>query len=142
MLSYQSKVTVGRPPEVTFEYLVDPAKQALWSDVPMRQLTPGALNEGSQMELTFAMGPIKAHLLLEITAVQPGRRMAWKTISGPILWDGEYLVAPVDAGASVNHEGRLRFTGLWRLAEPILGPEMRREGERELERFKAVVEAA
>jgi uncharacterized protein YndB with AHSA1/START domain len=36
MLTYESSVSIDRPPEVVFGYLIDPAKQALWSDVPMR----------------------------------------------------------------------------------------------------------
>jgi hypothetical protein len=124
-----------------FQYFVEPAKQALWSDVPMRPLTEGPPREGSRLEVTFGMGPIKARIGLEITALDPGKRMTFRTFSGPIRWDGEYRLTPAGAGTQVSQEGRLQFSGLWRLVEPIVGAEISRGEVKELERLKAAVEA-
>jgi uncharacterized protein YndB with AHSA1/START domain len=143
VISYQSAVTIERPPETVFQFLIEPAKQALWSDVPMRQVTDGALGTGSRLEVTFAMGPLKAVVGLELAAVEPSRRMAFTTYSGPIRWDGEYRLAPAAGGGTdVSQEGRLQFTGPWRLLEPLIGAEISRAEVKELERLKAVVEAA
>ena len=79
MLTYESSVVVDRPPEAVFPYLIEPAKQALWSGVPMRQVTDGPLRTGSRMEVTFGMGPLKATIGLELTAVEDGRRMAFRS---------------------------------------------------------------
>ena len=130
-----------RPPEVVFHYLIDPVRQALWSDVPMRQLTTGIAGPGSRMEVTFAMGPLKARIGLELSRVEPGRALAFKSFSGPIRWDGEYRLASTDGGPTVvSQEGRLAFSGLWRLIEPIVGAEISRGEVKELEKLKAVVE--
>ena len=141
MISYESSVTIDRPPETVFQYLVEPAKQTLWSDVPMRQLTDGPLGQGSRLEVTFGMGPIKARIGLELAALEPARRMAFRTFSGPIRWDGEYRLAPAGAGTEVSQEARLQFTGLWRLVERLAGAEISRGEVKELERLKAAVEA-
>ena len=141
MLTYASQVHVDRPPEVVFPYLVEPEQQKLWSDVPMRLLTAGPLAAGSRMEVTFGMGPIKAVVGLEISALDPARRMAFRTFSGPIRWDGEYRLQPSGThGTELSQEGRLVFTGLWRLVEPIAGREIERGEVKELERLKEVVE--
>ena len=141
MVSYESRVVVDRPPEAVFPFLIEPAKQALWSDVPMRQLTDGPLGTGSRMEVTFALGPIKATIGLELTAVEDGRRMAFRSFSGPIRWDGEYRLAPTGSGTDLSQQGRLTFTGLWRIIEPIVGAEISRSEVKELEKLKAAVEA-
>jgi uncharacterized protein YndB with AHSA1/START domain len=141
VISYESSVTIDRPPEAVFDYLIDPTKQSLWSDVPMRQLTDGPLRQGSRLEVTFGMGPIKARVGLELAALEPARRMAFRTFSGPIRWDGEYQLAPAGTGTEVRQEGRLQFTGLWRLVEPMAGAEISRGEVKELERLKAAVEA-
>ena len=94
MVRYESTVSVARPPDVVFPFLIEPTKQALWSDVPMRQLTAGPLVTGSRLEVTFAMGPIKAVVGLELTAVEPGQRMEFKSFSGPVRWDGWYRLSP------------------------------------------------
>lgn len=143
MLNYRSSVVVDRSPEIVFDYLADPAKQALWSDVPMRKLTEGNVATGSRMEVTFGKGPLSARLGLEFSDVQPGRRMAWRTFSGPIDWEGEYrLAAAGDAGTELTHQGRMRFKGLWRIFEPLVVAEMRGNEEKELERLKASAEAS
>jgi hypothetical protein len=142
VISYESSVTIDRPPETVFEYLIQPAKQGLWSDVPMRQLTQGALGAGSRMEVTFGMGPIKARVGLELGPVEPGRRMGFRSFSGPIRWDGEYrLAGTASGGTEVSQQGRLTFTGLWRLIEPLAGAEISRGEVKELERLKAAAEA-
>jgi uncharacterized protein YndB with AHSA1/START domain len=143
MLRYASRVIVDRPPDVVFSYLVEPARQALWTDVPMRKLTEGPLATGSRMEVSFGMGPLKTRVGLELTAVEAGRRMAFTTFSGPIRWEGEYRLAESGDGATeVSQEGQLEFRGLWRLAEPLVGAEISRGEVKELERLKAVVEAS
>lgn len=143
MIRYQSQVSIGRSPEAVFPFLVERDKQALWSDVPMRQVSDGPLGAGSRMELTFGMGPLKAVIGLEVAALEPGRRMAFKTYSGPIRWDGEYRLQPnAGGGTDLSQEGRLVFTGLWRLLEPVVGAEISRGEVKELEKLKAVVEAA
>src|SRR5689334_13558522 len=109
MISYASSVTIDGSPDAVFQYFVEPAKQALWSDVPMRPLTEGPPREGSRLEVTFGMGPIKARIGLQITALDPGKRMTFRTFSGPIRWDGEYRLTPAGAGTQVSQEGRLQF---------------------------------
>jgi uncharacterized protein YndB with AHSA1/START domain len=141
MLTYQSQVVVNRPPDRVFRYLVEPERQALWSDVPMRPLTEGPLGPGSRIEVTFGMGPMKATVGLEFTAVEPGRRLVWRSFSGPIRWAGEYRLTPSDGGTTVSQEGELVFTGLWRLVEPLAGAEIKSGETKELERLKVVVEA-
>ena len=142
MVSYASSVHVARDPAVVFTYLIEPAKQALWSDVPMRRLTDGPLGVGSQMEVTFAMGPVKARIVLELTGVETDRRVAFRTVSGPIDWTGEYRLAAGSAGGTeLSQSGTLRFGGLWRLVEPIVGAEIKNGEIKELEKLRSVIEA-
>lgn len=142
MLAYASKVVIDRPPAAVFPYVVEPAKQALWSDVQMRRLTDGPFGTGTRMEVTFGMGPLKARIGLEMTAIEQDRRMAWTSFSGPIRWQGEYRLEPSGDGTVVSQQGTLTFSGLWRLLEPIVGAEIRSGEEKELEKLKAVAEGA
>jgi uncharacterized protein YndB with AHSA1/START domain len=142
VILYKSAVTIARPPEAIFPYLIEPSLQARWSDVEMRRLDDGPFGLGSQLEVTFGMGPVKARIVLRITAVEPGRRMAWETSEGKILWEGEYLLLPAGDSTEVRQEGRLTFKGRWRLIEPLVGEEIKKGEVKELEKLKSVVEAA
>jgi uncharacterized protein YndB with AHSA1/START domain len=140
VIRYQSDVTIARPPEAVFPYLVEREKQALWSDVPMRPLTEGPLSTGSRIEVTFGAGPLKATVGLALT-VEPNRRMAFESFSGPIGWRGQYTLAPTaEGGTRLSQEGTLTFNGPWRLLEPIVGREISSGEEKELERLKVAAE--
>jgi len=141
VLSYDLAVTIKKPPAEVFPYLTETAKQGLYSDVPMRQITPGDMKNGSRMEVTFGIGPLKAVIGLEMTALDANERMAYDTFSGPIRWKGEYVLTPADnGGTTVTHRGTMVFTGLWRLLEPLVGAELKSSGAKEMERMKAVIE--
>jgi uncharacterized protein YndB with AHSA1/START domain len=143
VVRYGSRVVVDLPPEVVFSYLIEPAKQALWSDVPMRKVTDGPFGPGSRLEVTFGKGPISATIGLELTAVEPGRRFGWTSYSGPLRWQGEYRLEPAgNGGTELRQEGTIVFTGLWRLLEPLLGSEIKSGEVKELEKLKAAAEAA
>jgi hypothetical protein len=87
------------------------------------------------------MGPLKARIGLELSKVEPGRVLAFKSFSGPIRWDGEYRLESTEGGATVvSQEGRLAFSGAWRLIEPLVGAEISRGEIKELEKLKSVVE--
>jgi len=69
--------------------------------------------------------------------------MAFTTVSrGGVQWEGEYRLTPTAAGMGTRlvQQGTLRFGGLWRLAEPIVGAEIRRNEIAELEKLKLVLE--
>jgi len=141
MITYASSVTIARPPEAVWPYVVEREKQALWSDVPMTPVTQGPVATGSQMSLAFGDGPLKTSLTLEISGFERARRLSFRTVSrGGVQWVGEYRLAPSDGGTTVSQEGTLTFSGRWRLAEPIVGAEIRRNEIAELEKLKAVVE--
>jgi uncharacterized protein YndB with AHSA1/START domain len=141
VITYASSVTIARPPDEVWPYLSERDKQALWSDVPMTPVSPGPLGPGAQMRLSFGNGPLRTSLTLELSAWEPPRRMGFRTVSrGGVQWVGEYRLAPAEGGTTVSQTGTLTFTGLWRLAEPIVGAEIRRNEIAELEMLKAVVE--
>lgn len=143
MKTYESAVVIDRPPAEVFPFLIEPAKQALWSDVPMRQLTEGAFRKGTKFEVSFGKGRLTATLGLEITEFEQDRRMAWKTNSGPIDWEGEYVLAPAgESGTNLSQHGTLGFKGLWKMLEPMAGAEISSGEEKELARIKSLVEAA
>jgi hypothetical protein len=50
--------------------------------------------------------------------------MAFRSFSGPIRCDGEYTLNASADATELSQEGRLTFTGLWRLLEPVAGAEI------------------
>jgi uncharacterized protein YndB with AHSA1/START domain len=143
LIGYSSEVTIASPPDEVYRYIVEPEKQALWSDVPMRKLTGGPFGVGTRIEVRFGRGPLQASIRLEVTAMEPGRRFAFTSDpAGSIRWDGEYRLEPYGpTGTRMRQMGTLRFTRLWRVLEPLIGAEIRSGEIKELEKLKSVIEA-
>jgi uncharacterized protein YndB with AHSA1/START domain len=142
VILYKSTVTIARPPEVVFPYLLDPSLRARWSDVPLRQVSDGDLRIGSRLEATFGAGPLKPKAGIELVTIDPGRRLVFQTSGGPIEWEAEYVLRPSGTSTEVQQDGRLQFTNLWRVVELLVGEGIKRDETKEFERLKAVVEAA
>ncbi len=78
---------------------------------------------------------------VEITQLEPGRRVGFKTVSGPIEWSGSWEVRAVDAGhTEVTAEGEMRLKGLRRLLEPLMAGEIRKGEAAELVKLRAKLE--
>ena len=60
MIRYDSEVSIEKPPDMVYPWIVELDKQGQWSDVQMRLLTPAPLSTGSQMQLTFGRPPLRA----------------------------------------------------------------------------------
>lgn len=141
MISYGSAVSIAASPEAVYPYLVELEKQALWSDVAMEPITAGPLRTGSQLRLEFGKGPVRVRIVLEFVALDVNRLVEWRTIEGPIRWEGAYRLEPDGPAATrLSQSGRFQFRGLWRLLEPVFGAEMKGAEIKELEKLKSIVE--
>ena len=81
------------------------------------QSTRRDLDSGSKVEVSFGMGPLKAVIGLQISALDLGHKLAFKSYSGPISWKG---------ATTVSQNGQLKFKGLWRVWQPFAGGQIRR----------------
>jgi len=132
MVSYSSAVSISRPAAQIYPYLLETTTHSAGSD----------LKNGSAVQISFGTGPIKAIVGLHISTLDFGRKLAFRSFSGPITWKGEYNLQDDGNGATtVSQKGELSFNGLWRLWQPFAGGQIRRGEVNELRRLKAVIEA-
>lgn len=143
MINYQTEVVINRPVEEVFRALSDANLYEKWTEMTgTRLLTDGGLKQGAQVETTIRFGPSKQNMTFEVVAFEPNRHIAWKTVSnGAVAWDAEFTVEPQgEASARVANRGQIRLGGALKLTEPLLAGEVRSGEEKELVRFKELVE--
>jgi hypothetical protein len=132
VVSYNSTVSIRRSAEQIFPYLLETTLNASGRD----------LSDGSTVHVSFNTGPIKAVIGLQVSAIDFGHRLAFKTYSGPINWEGEYNLAEDGKGSTtVSQKGSFRFKGVWRLWQPFAGGQIKRGEVQELQRLKTRMEA-
>lgn len=142
MFSYASEVPVARPPDETFEAVIDIARWQEWTD--MREVVPdapGTPGIGSTGTFTLA-GPFRGPIRYELTALDPGRRVEYRVTHSAFDWRAEMMVGPDAEGSRLATSGDYRLRGWWRLLEPLVAQEVRRREASELTRLKAILEAS
>lgn len=143
MIDYQSDVIVDRPVEEVFRFITDVGRYDEWTEMTdTRLLTNGDLKPGSQVTTTIQFGPSKQTLIFEVTALEPNRRLGWKTVSNSaVKWDAEFTLEPQGASSTrVATSGQIRLGGALKLLEPLMAGEVRSGEARELVRFKDLIE--
>jgi carbon monoxide dehydrogenase subunit G len=114
--------SIARPPEVVFDYVVDPANLAAWqtSKTRVEPITEGAPRAGYRVrEWTKPPGAKEFEQVVELSEFQRPRRLGTHIVEGPQPIDGTWTFEPDGAGTRVEFvaEGELR--GFLRLIGPI-----------------------
>jgi carbon monoxide dehydrogenase subunit G len=114
--------SIARPPEVVFDYVVDPANLAAWqtSKTRVEPITEGPPRAGYRVrEWTKPPGAKEFEQVVELSEFERPRRLGTHIVEGPQPIDGTWTFEPDSAGTRVEFvaEGELR--GFLRLIGPI-----------------------
>jgi carbon monoxide dehydrogenase subunit G len=128
----ETRVTTARSPEDVYAYLADFNHQAEWRfDVISSELTsgePGAV--GSHYRQLVQQGRKQVTSEVEVTEAEPHRRVAFRTVGGPVTVSGVWRLEPDDGGTRVDTEAAIEMHGLLKLFEPFSGGQLRKTAER------------
>jgi len=138
-MRYRREIEVDSPAEATFAYLADFANAAEWDPgiVEARRVTPAPTAVGSRFEVIAVFRERRQRFEYVVTEYEEGRRIALRGEGEKALSDDVITVAPGDRGARVGYEADLRLKGLYRVAEPFLGPTVERMGDAALDGLAA-----
>lgn len=144
MPSYRTSTTIKRPIADVFDYLTDVSTWPNWMNVESTvPVDPGPPAVGAKANGVMREGAKTNPFSMEITRLEPGRMIAFQTLSGPVNWQGSWEVRAIDAQTTeVTAEGVMRLQGLRRLLEPLMAGEMRKGEAAELERLRTTLEAS
>jgi uncharacterized protein YndB with AHSA1/START domain len=142
MIHYSSEVTIARAPHAVYEALLDPALYSRWTDmvdVTFDGAGPPAV--GMRGRFRLAKGPIKGTLEMELTDLDPDRRIVFHVRHPDLDWVAVSTLEPEGSGTHLTYAGDLRLLGWRRLLEPLVGSEVRQGEAAEAVRLKALLEA-
>jgi uncharacterized protein YndB with AHSA1/START domain len=143
MIDYSSEVTIARPPHAVYEALLDPALYPKWTDmVDVSFDGTGSPRVGMRGRFRLAKGPIKGTLEMEVTELDPDRRIVFHVTHPSLDWTAVSTLVADGTGTRLTYAGELRMHGWRRLLEPLAGREVRDGEAAEAVRLKALLEAA
>ena len=122
--------SVGRPPEVVFDYLTDPSNLGDWqtANLSVEQLTDGPPGPGSRFrERSKPRGAKAFEQITEFAVYQRPTRFHVHVLEGPQPIDGTWTFEPVDAGTRVTFTAEGQLRGPIRLLGPLAKLAIRRQ---------------
>jgi len=144
MIRFQHSVQIDRHRDAVFDVLTDVEKLPLWQSgvVQSRAISQGPVRPGFQFAETVKVGFWKVDTVCTVTEVKPGQRYGFEAkSSGPVEYAGFFELQPVASGTRLTVNATARLKGIWRLLEPLLSSDIKRETRTEMANLKRLIEA-
>lgn len=140
-----AEIHISRQADDVAAYMFDPAHDPTWiSGLSEAEPLDGAapLDVGSRVRRRASFLGRRIDYVMEIVALEPGRRLAMHAVEAPMPMDVTYEVesAPDGAVARVRVQGDAG--GLYRLAAPLVSTQVGRSIGADVRRLKRILEGS
>jgi uncharacterized membrane protein len=141
MIHIQASVTVNRPIEEVFPFMMDNQNALQWQS---GLLEARATNDVSGVGRTWVdvvqvLGR-RIEVAFELIEYDPERAVGFKSMSGPMPLAGRYAFEPNGAGTQVTFTLQAEPGGFFKLAEPLVARSTQRQWETNLANLKDLLE--
>ena len=120
-------IDIDRPPADVFAYLTDATNLPQWQSSAIESRWEGERAAGARLieRRTFLGREVSSEV--EVTAYEPDRRFALKSLSGPFPFEADHVLETRDGGTRLVFHGNAEPGGFFKLG----GPMVRRAAERQ-----------
>jgi uncharacterized protein YndB with AHSA1/START domain len=144
MPEFHSSVTINRPREEVFAYLVDPGNQTVWQSglVEFESDRAGQPEVGDRARGTIKVAGRKVRWVSETTEMQPPERFAFRSVEAPFPFDVSYTLVDHDGATEVRNDGSTESMGgfFGKLADPVVARMYQRDMDSNLANLKLILE--
>jgi uncharacterized protein YndB with AHSA1/START domain len=133
-------VQIARPPSEVFAFLADATNDRRWRSGVLDISRKSGEGVGTIYE-QGVKGPFGRRVPadVEITVLEPDRRIGFRAIAGPVRPEGSYELEPSGTGTRVTFTLRAAPTGMKKLMTPMVTKTMQSEVA-QLDRLREVLE--
>lgn len=146
-MKVEESIHIDRAPEDVFAFLEVRSNDAAWMAAVERSewLDPaGSSGIGRRGRMVMRIGGRRREFIDEVTTYEPGRRIAHRTVDGPLPLDTACACEPAGDGCRATVVGAIdRLPGgvFGRLAGPVIARVLRRGFRADLANLKRILEA-
>lgn len=143
MIRTEKTIVIRRSVEDVFAYVGDQANAVHWQAglVEVQRLTDGPTGVGTRHRIVRTFMGRRLAVENEYIAFEPGRRVVFRTTSGPMPLEASYAVEPTAGGARVTSTIAMDASRFLSLAEPLIAVGLRREMDAAFRELKRLLEA-
>lgn len=137
-----AEIDIARPPDEVAAFAMEAENDTKWIGgiSEARRVTPGPTAVGTRVERVASFLGKRIDYVMEVTALEPGRRIVLKSIKSPFPMRVTYSFEPTDEGtrAGVRVEGDP--AGFYKLAGAFMAPAVRKNITGDVNRLKKLLE--
>ena len=141
-LDEKAEIHISRPADEVAAYMFDPAHDPTWiggiSEAEALGVTP--VTVGSRVRRRASFLGRRIDYVMEVVALDPGRRLAMHAVEAPMPMDVTYEVEPATDGAIARVRVQGDVGGLYRLAGPLVSAQVGRSIDGDVRRLKEILE--
>lgn len=145
MPEFHAKVTIDRPQEEVFAYLVDARTQEIWQSGLQEFAADWEADPrvGDHSRGTVKVAGKKLNWEAEVTEVKRPERFVFRTVEAPFSFEITYSLAAAGDSTQVHYDGSTSAMGgfFGRLADPLVALMYQRETNSNLANLKTILEA-
>ena len=145
MNEFHSSVTIDRPLDEVFQYLVDPTTQTVWNSGLQEFTAAWAAKPevGDRAKGTVKVAGRQVHWEAEATEVQPPTRVVYHSVEAPFPFTLAFTLVDRDGATEVLHDGSVGgMSGFFgKLADPLVALMYQRDMNSNLANLKAILES-
>jgi uncharacterized protein YndB with AHSA1/START domain len=142
MIEIEKSTVVRRPTDEVFEFVADQLNAPRWQSgiLEVRRLTDGPPAVGTRHTFTRTLMGKRMTGENEYVAFQPGKRVEFRTTSGPRLL-ASYAVTAAPEGTRLTATLHVDFSGIMSVAEPLIARALSRDVVANLARLTSILES-
>jgi uncharacterized protein YndB with AHSA1/START domain len=142
-LDVTASETIAADPDRAFAYATDPRNDPVWIGgiTEAELLGEPPLEKGSTVRRVASFMGRRIEYVLEVAELEPGSRLAMRSVRSPFPMAVTYSFEPADGGTRMAIRVEGEPGGMYRLAGPFLPRMVRRSVAADLRRLKGIQEA-
>ena len=141
-LDETAEIHISHPADEVAAYMFDPANDPRWisgiSEAEALGATP--VSVGSRVRRRASFLGRRIDYVMEVVALDPGRRLAMHAVEAPMPMDVTYEVEPATQGAIARVRVQGDAGGFYRLAGPLVSAQVGRSIGGDVKRLKGILE--
>ena len=143
MISINSSATINRPAEQVFEFVAEQENAQLWLGgwLETRQTSEDIGVGSTWIDVVEVLGR-RLESEYQLTELEPGRKIAFKSISGTMPINGVYTFTPAGDTTDVIFHLEVESSGFFKLADPLVNRILQRQWDTNLANIKDLLETA
>lgn len=143
MYTFEHSVFINRPQEEVFEFLTNPANDPKWRDsaVSGEWTSDSPIGVGSTQHSVDKLLGREIESTIEVTVWDPPHKIALKTVGGPMPYEATQTFESKEGGTQLTFSGHAEISGFFKLAEGLVGKQMDKQINKDLNSLKGYMEA-